>query len=258
MNCFPQLLSGASGQFPLRRSTITRTVRNQCLDGREIKLADPAGSTTQWQLTFQELTDNEVQSIEQFFVSMEGPLTAFTFLDPAANLLEWSEQFNQAAWRADPLLTPAAGANDPFGGTAAYHCANAAGAGLHLQQTLNAPATNYYAFSVWARSDQPCQLALHRGDQWSLYSVNPNWNRLVFAANSQAAADTIAFSIEFLANTAVDIYGAQVEAQPGASAYKQTTSAAGIYPNTRFSANALAFTTVGPGRHGCLIQLRTN
>jgi len=237
---------------------LTRTVRNQCLDGREIKLADPAASSLQWQLTFQELTNAEIAALLAFYYQAEGPLNAFTFLDPTANLLQWSEQFNQAAWQADPLLQFTAGAADPAGGTAAWHLTNPAGAGLHLSQTLNAPAGYSYAFSVWARSAQPAQLILHRGDRAAPWVVGPSWNRLVFAADSQSTGDTVVFAVEILAGASVDLYGAQVEAQIGASAYKRTTSTGGVWANTRFTDNALALTTVGPGRNGCVIQLRTN
>ena len=50
---------------------------------------------------------------------------------------------------------------------------------------------------------------------------------------------------------------AQVEAQIGASAYKKTCSAGGIYPTTRFRDNSLTVSMPGPGRHNCTIYLRT-
>src|SRR5207244_9174402 len=92
MQCFPQLLTGASSQYPIQKRNSTRTIRNRCLDGREIKLADPAGSSIEWQLTFQELVDAEIASLLGFFVGTEGSLGTFTFLDPTDNLLAWSER----------------------------------------------------------------------------------------------------------------------------------------------------------------------
>src|SRR5260370_15415366 len=115
MTYFPQLLTGASGQFPILKRNVTRTIRNQCLDGREIKLADPAASSLEWQLAFRELTDAEIASLLQFFLNVEGPLNTFTFLDPVDNLLQWSAPFHQAAWQKDPLLQLTGGAPDPAG-----------------------------------------------------------------------------------------------------------------------------------------------
>src|SRR5437870_5540578 len=102
MPCFPQLLTGASSQYPLRKRSAYRTVRNLCLDGREVKLADPAATTIDWALTFQELIDDEITGLRDFFVRMEGSLGTFTFLDPTDNLLAWSEEFDEAPWQKDP------------------------------------------------------------------------------------------------------------------------------------------------------------
>ena len=258
MPTFPQLLTGASSQFPIRKRHLTRTVRNQTMDGREIKLPDPAAASLEWQLIFRELTDPEIAALLQFYFNVEGPLTAFTFLDPVDNLLPWSNSFDQAAWQKDPLLQIASGASDPLGGTAAWSATNPAGPGLRLQQTLNAPASYYYAFSVWARSGQPGSLTLHRGDQSRAFPVTAQWSRLVLAADSQSTAANVAFGIELAGGTSVDLFGAQAEAQIGASGYKATTSLGGVWPNTRFGASALGLTSVGPGRHGCTVLLRTN
>src|SRR5690242_7336657 len=121
MSCFPQLLTGASSQYPIRKRSVCRTVRNQCMDGREIKLADAAGSSIEWMLTFQELIDEEIAALRDFFLSMEGSLNSFLFLDPTDNLLTWSEAFDQDAWQKDPLLELSGGRSDPSGGSNAFH-----------------------------------------------------------------------------------------------------------------------------------------
>src|SRR5262249_28067481 len=98
MACFPQLLTGASSQYPIRKRSAYRTIRNLCLDGREIKLTDPAASAIDWTLTFEELIDDEISALRDFFGSVEGRLGTFTFLDPTDNLLAWSERFDEAVW----------------------------------------------------------------------------------------------------------------------------------------------------------------
>lgn len=258
MQCFPQLLTGASSQYPIRKRLTTRTVRNQSLDGREIKLPDPAAFRIDWQLTFAELADDERAALEQFFFVMEGTLNTFTFLDPAGNLLAWSESFDQAAWQADPLLQLSGGAADPVGGTAAFRATNPTAAPLRLLQTLNVPGSYHYALSLWARADESASLTLHRGDRTAVAAVGPDWSRLVFAAASTSAADNTAFGFELPPGATVYVFGAQAEAQIGASGYQQTASTGGVYATTRFAGNSLAFTTTAPGRHGAVIHLRTN
>ena len=82
MPYFPQLASGSTAQYPLQKLCMARTVVNSCLDGHTIKLADPGAAYHEWQLTLQNLSDAELNVLEQFFDTCEGRLTPFTFLDP--------------------------------------------------------------------------------------------------------------------------------------------------------------------------------
>ena len=258
MQYFPQLLTGASSQYPILKRTVTRTIRNVCFDGTEVKLADPSGSRLEWQLTYSELVDAEMTSLLDFFNGMEGSLGTFTFLDPADNLLSSSETFDEAVWQKDALLQVSGGVADPMGSSSAYHVANSAGAPLKLRQVLTVPSCYYYSFSIWARSDRPTDISLLRGTESVRRVAVAGWNRLVFSANSESSDTAVVFGIEFAPEASIDLYGAQVEAQIGASPYKKTTSAGGIYPSTRFRDNTLAVSMLGPGRHSCRLWLRTN
>jgi hypothetical protein len=258
MRCFPQLLTGALCQYPIRKRRYSRTVVNRFLDGREIKLADGAGGSIEWQLSYQELSDEEATLLQSFFLDMEGNLQPFTFLDPTDNLLSWSEKFDEATWQRDGLLQLYGGLADPNGGTGAFRVRNAGGAGQKLRQTLNLPAGNYYSFSVWARAAAGKEIRLMRGLESCTRSLGASWERLVFAASSNDTGTTVEFAIELPPGATIDLFGAQVEAQIGASGYKKTTSAGGVHTNTRFAEGGLLMTATAPGRNGCLIRLRTN
>src|SRR5271169_2060386 len=117
MPIYPQLGSGATSQFPVRKTRRTRTVVNQAADGSRIKLADPLGAVTEWDLTYTDLSDAEASALLAFYASVEGTLTGFTFLDPAGNLLAASDDLNQAAWQKDPMLSLTGSVSDPLGGT---------------------------------------------------------------------------------------------------------------------------------------------
>lgn len=258
MQCFPQLLTGASSQYPIRKRRSIRTVRNQCPDGREIKLADPAAESVEWELVFLEITDTEIATLLQFFHDTEGRLGSFTFLDPADNLCAWSEKFDEAVWQKDPLLQVGGDVPDPFGTSRAWLIVNPGAAPLSMRQTLNVPASFYYSFSLWVRSGLTNQVALFRGSESAVCKVGAEWQRLVFAGSSLNGVEPIAFGLDIPPGGAVDVFGAQVEAQIGASGYKPTTSRAGVYPNARFLDDALALTTLGPGRHGCVVRIRAS
>ena len=79
---YPQLTTAAYSQFPLRKQRRTRTVTNMAADGSSIKLADPNGAITEWQLQYEGLSDTELNRLQQFFAATEGSLNGFTFLDP--------------------------------------------------------------------------------------------------------------------------------------------------------------------------------
>ena len=99
MPTYPQLGSGALSQFPVQKIRRTRTVVNQAADGSTIKLADPAGAITEWDLTYTDLSDEEASALLAFFVAVEGTLNGFTFLDPAGNLLAWSDDLTRPPGR---------------------------------------------------------------------------------------------------------------------------------------------------------------
>src|SRR5208282_3848469 len=101
---YPQLSTGAVSQFPVSRNARLRTVSNQLPGGFSIRMADEGAQKVQWQLRYAGLTDGERASIEGLFGASEGQLNTFVFLDPTANLLQWSEDWTQAVWAADPLL----------------------------------------------------------------------------------------------------------------------------------------------------------
>jgi hypothetical protein len=160
---FPQLSSGATGQFPMQRQRTARTVVNRSIQGYTVKLADPGSAVTQWNLSFNEMSDQELAALEALFQAAEGRLTPFTFLDPCDNLLAWSEQQNQPVWQADPLLTLTAGLADPLGGTGAFQVTNPSEATLLLQQSIAAPASLNYCLSVYAQSNSSPRVWLVRG-----------------------------------------------------------------------------------------------
>jgi hypothetical protein len=252
---FPQLSSGATGQFPITRQRSARTVVNQSCQDYQVKLADPAAAITEWRLSFDELSDQELAALEALFQAVEGSLTPFTFLDPVDNLLAWSEQQNQAVWQADPLLTLTGGVADPMGGTAAYQVSNPTGATLTLQQSIDAPASLDYCLSLYGRSDQSTQIWLVRGSAITAQAIGPQWARLTSAGQLQDTTDSIAFGIALDPGTTVDVFGIQAEAQTTASMYKQTAETGGVYPNARFQTDTLTITTVGPGRYSCELDI---
>ena len=84
----------------------------------------------------QGLTLAEWTAIEALFEATSGMWQTFTFLDPAGNLLEQSENFGAAAWTNGALIELTAGVDRSFGTTRATGVTNAACATEGVAQTL--------------------------------------------------------------------------------------------------------------------------
>src|SRR6266581_3951130 len=72
---FPQLSTGAVGQYPIQKRRLSRTVVNEALGGARVKLPDPNASAVEWTLDFQALSDNERDALAQLSIEQDvnGP-----------------------------------------------------------------------------------------------------------------------------------------------------------------------------------------
>src|SRR5689334_2183637 len=64
MLVYPQLRTGALGQFPIQKRRQLRTVVNRAADGTSLKLADPNAEFTQWDLRYTNLSDAEIAELQ--------------------------------------------------------------------------------------------------------------------------------------------------------------------------------------------------
>jgi hypothetical protein len=239
MLTYPQLT-----HFPIVRRRRRRTVVNAAEDGRAIKLADPAGSFTEWQLEYSELNDAEAGALEDFFVAAEGSLHEFVFVDPTANLLAWNAKLDEAVWTRDPLLAVSAGDG--------YTRLTNVGAGPQsITQTIaDGPAGFVYCFSAYARSENAASVHVLADGSEREQAIVPDWRRLRWSG----AVEEARFGLRIGAGAVVDVRGLQVEAQAGASAARETTIG-GIYKGARLRDDRFRLTTTGLNRHSCTVSI---
>jgi hypothetical protein len=253
MLAFPQLSSGAVAQLPLRRETRYRTLVNRMLDGSEVRVADLDYLERRWDLPLEAVTDAEWDAIRELFAATEGRLKSFLFLEPAENLLAWSEKFTEDVWVKSGVAVTE-GVADPFGGTDASQLT---GSGT-LSQTLAIPCQYRYAGSIWARtaaSGASLEVSDGAGQVKSAaFATGGAWRRYSVSTAFSVAVDTLVFRVT-APGGAVDIYGAQLEAQPAASAYKRSLQQGGVHPGARFASDTLADRATGPGEHAGVIGI---
>jgi hypothetical protein len=258
MLAFPQLATGALSQYPARKQRTARTVANRAADGSSIKLADPTGALTEWELPYTDLSDAEADALEQFFAAAEGSLNGFTFLDPTANLLARSAQLSDAVWQRAPQLALAGGLADPFGGMGAFALSNQGAAAQGITQTLAAPGWDIYCLSVYARASAPANVTMLTGNSRAVRTVSATWRRLTLTGTGNAAETEIRFGLQLPAGATVEVFGFQAEAQPGASPYRSNEPegrAGGVYQNARLRDDELQITTTAVNRHSCTLHV---
>ena len=254
MAAYPQLGSGALSQFPVQKTRRARTVVNEAADGSTIKLADPAVQVTEWVLTYTDLSDEEAAALGTFFSAMEGTLNGFTFLDPAGNLLAWSEQLDQAVWQKDPLLTVTGGVTDPRGGAAAWRLSNHGGAEQSAAQTLAAPGGYQYCWSAYVRAASATSVGLTAGNQTARRVATSEWTRIAWTSSGDAQGTSVRFGMEVGAGDAVEVYGLQVEAQTAPSGYKASTRG-GVYEGAHLGDDSLTLTSTDVNRNSCTVKI---
>lgn len=257
MPTFPQLSTGAMTQFPFRAEVRFRSVRHEGPSGGEFSSADLDFEERYWDISLEDLTDVEWSALEQLFQESGGPLRGFTFLDPSANLLAWSEVLDEDAWsNSGAGLT--LGIADPLGGAAATKL-TAGGGGDLVSQTVAAPAGYRYAGSVWARTSG-LGGSIRVTDGQGLQAVETFqsdgvWRRYSVAYPGGGSGDSVRLELSLAAGASVDIFGPQIDAQAAASEYKPSGGRSGVHPNARFDQEVLSDRSPGPNRHSTRLRI---
>ena len=257
---YPQLTTGAVAQFPVTRNINMRTVANQLPSGYTIRMADTGAQKVAMAASiFRVSPMASDRPFESLFEASQGQLDAFTFLDPADNLLMWSEDWTQTVWTADPLLQVIGGVADPLGGSAAMQLTNTAQTTQQIVQNTSGPSGFVYCYSVYVRSAVPAtiQLVVTTTGQTVLTAVTTtsSWTQGDSLRSLSVQQEGIGFGVQLPAGVQVDTFGAQAEAQPGAGLYKKTIDLGGVYSSTRFSSDLLLVTATAPNQHSCRIDL---
>ncbi len=257
---FPQLSTGAVVQYPVQTSRLFRTIVNETEDGRLIRFHDAAAQRVSWNCKYADLSRPEWDALRSLHEAVEGRLKTFLFLDPFDNLLRWSERFEDPTWIRSPYLTAAPGASDPKGGTNGYLLSSTSEVSQAISQHLPIPGGYVTSFSTWLRNSSPSGVSLIRTcgswtDVQSVY-VGSEWTRVCSAGRSAIGGSQTEFAIALDGGASVEIYGAQIDAQPEASAYKRTSGDAGVYPNARFANDELKCIVTAPGRFQVDIKIQ--
>jgi len=239
MAVFPQLLTGALAQFRFEKTLQGRAVLNRAMDASTYAAADSAGRRVRWDLAYAGLSEAEFAALSSLFAESEGRLNAFTFSDPATNLLGWTEDLSAAAWDKDPLMTVTGGVAGPSGD--GFHLLNAGVGWSEVWQTLAAPVGFAYAFSVWVRGTGSVRLRRFAGaDSAELtFGLSSAWKRVELNGALNDGPLGISFAMGLPAGGQAEMAGPQVDGQLVAGEYRKSVGRGGVYSTARFAQDAL-------------------
>ncbi|HVW84786.1 MAG TPA: hypothetical protein VHB50_08890 [Bryobacteraceae bacterium] len=254
MNWFPQIGAGSIAQFPLRRVRRWRSITNMLECGEQIVLPDPGAGQIEWRLAYQDLSDSEVEGLQELFSASKGSYGAFGFVDPLANLLAWSEDLSRPDWQPGSLSV-AGSINDPLGGHGAWSLSNGSPGALSLTQSVGLPGSYILCFSAWIRSDSPSTVTLLRDGVQSNIAAGSAWKRAFVSGRGTNGAASSTLSISVAPGQTAQVFGLQAEAQPYPSQYKPSTAGSGIYEETYFASDELTITSTAPGLSQCEMTL---
>jgi hypothetical protein len=243
MLVFPQLVTGASTLYPLKKRHIFRTVVNELGDGRKVVYEDTGAGTADWELHLTGMTRSEADAVDALFESVGGQWGTFIFLDPAGNMLTQSVDPSNTVWTNGPEIQFTQGVADPFGGTSAVRAGNAGQADQNISQILSVPGNFQYCISLWARTPGNSHAVLFGqtagASATSALAIDGTWRFFELPLNLGQATDSVTFGVTLASGALVELYGMQVEPQLAASDYKPTGSESGVYPNARFASDTL-------------------
>jgi hypothetical protein len=153
-----------------------------------------------------------------------------------------SEEFGAAQWSNGPSIVLTGGVADPLGSTGAMGVVNSGAVAEVVAQTLAVPGNFQYLFSVWARAAGAANVTLVAsttgGSTTGMFALSSQWKRLSLGVSLGQSTTSVTFGVQLDVSASVDLFGMQVEAQPGMSDYKKT-GAGGVYANARFAADQL-------------------
>jgi hypothetical protein len=239
MATYPQLLSGTLAQWPLTKRRVRRQAGVETACGAWYPLFDGAAGEVEWRLSYGSLTRAEAERLQEFHAAMAGRRGRFTFVDPLANLLRWSEDLSQAEWQwGNEWQAEQSAAQGGIDGAVFS-------GGSQLRQAVPAPGEYRYCFSVWAAGEEGARIRMRCGSVERAFRLGGAWRRCFATGVGDAllSRTECALAVE---GGAGRIRGLQLEAQPAPGDYKRSSGGGAVYANSRFAESGLRVVAIGP------------
>jgi len=257
---FPSLASNAIVQLPSSYETSARIAEARSISDYSYWYVDQTQRYKIWRLRYQYLTNEERQTLSDFYRSTGGCLQTFVFVSPFENLLSHSDP-SPEYWSIDAQLSVQYGQADPRGGLRAVLVSNPSLLAGRMRRSVMAPAWFRYTTSIYTRGSNAANVNLYAtgGVQSTSISATTrsDWARCSFTFSNLSPASLLETGIDIPPLTELYLYGAQLEASAVATDYKPTESRCGIYEKCRFVRDTLEWQTDAPNCHSTDVEIMT-
>lgn len=258
---FPQLSVGAVAQYPIRKTRTYRTITNTLADGRLILYPDPSARRVQWELTYANLTIDDIQALQNHYRLCNGQLQTFTFLDPTGNLFTQSEALSKSPWLQQSQISVNLAGNDAPIPQTTFTLTNGGQASADLYQSFTLPANYVYSLSLYVRTSQPSQIGLFRRgssvQESKQFVCGSSWQRVCLSGALPDRSLTLDAGITLSAGQQIEVCGLQFEPQVAPSDYRPTGSHSGLYPTARYGMNEMLISADAPGLYSTALLVES-
>jgi len=136
---------------------------------------------------------------------------------------------------------------------------NAGSAAGAVAQTLAVPGNFRYTLSAWAKTTGVSNVTLSAtttgGNVTKNIALTSQWQRVSLDVELGLNTDSVVFGVGLDVGAIVDLFGMQVEAQPGVSDYKKTSGSGGLYAQARFAEDDLTVTAKGTDVFDAVVRI---
>ena len=127
--------------------------------------------------------------------------------------------------------------------------------------SISIPAWFQYSLSIYARATLPAQIRLVVSTDGAfaerVFDLSPDWQRHSLFSSMSTTNEELEVAFQLPAGATVELFGAQLEAQPSPSPYQRTVLRTGRYPNSRFAGDTLIQVSTSPPEHSTVLRIVT-
>jgi len=168
MLIFPTTDKRALCHYPLERYRCWRLIRSESGGGIQSRRTGK-GTSVRWNLSYQDLSDEEAVKLRGFHQECGGGLRPFTFVDPLANLLLNADDPTGPAWQVTESVVVLS--DVLWRGCRVMELGSPGG----LTQYIEAAGGIPYCASAWARSPQGGSFSMSVADNHRRWELGGSW-----------------------------------------------------------------------------------